>query len=152
VSLLKFQAIDPTAIAIRRHLATAAIALLLVVAVARCASGESSSMPVEQKIDSQLLSALRQRSGNTTTPDAPTSAVKIDADGRTTVDIKATVSDALLQQIKALGGNIISSFPQYHAIRASIPMDRLPDLASLPDVSFIRPAEMPIYNQGNRTL
>ena len=120
--------------------------LLLVGGFSKSAGAMSSSVPAEQKIDSQLLSALRQHSQNTTATDAPISAVKIDPDGHTTVDIKATVSDALLKKIKDVGGNVISSFPQYHAIRASIPVDRLMEIASMPDVSFIRPAEMAGYN------
>jgi hypothetical protein len=121
-------------------------ALLLVGGISRSVDAMSSSISPEQKVDSQLLSALRQHSTSAPQPGAPANAVKIDADGRTTVDIKATVSDALLQKINDVGGNVISSFPQYHAIRASIPVDRLMEIAAQPDVGFIRPAEAPAHN------
>ena len=38
------------------------------------------------------------------------------------MDIKADVTDELLHEIGALGGNVINSFPEYHAIRAAVPV------------------------------
>jgi hypothetical protein len=75
------------------------------------------------------------------------STVQIDSAGGTLVDIKAKVTDAVLARIHGLGGSVISSFPQYDAIRASLPMDRLEELAAMPEVSFIKPAEEPITNK-----
>jgi hypothetical protein len=123
---------------------TVAMVLQLLIAAAEAGNGMT---PAEQKIDSQLLQAARNPSSSATPSNAPRSAIQIGSDGTTMVDIKATVTDALLGQIRALGGQIISSFPQYHAIRASVPISRLIELAELPDVSFIRPAEIPALNK-----
>ncbi len=100
---------------------------------------------LEAKIDSQLLQALETTQGKLA-PQGLASAVRVGADGRTLVDIKATVTKSLLDRIRALGGSIVSSFPQYHSIRASVPINHLKDLAAMPEVSFIRPAEAPSLN------
>ena len=54
----------------------------------------------------------------------PKLRVNLDKDdqGRVLVDIKANVTDALLQYIKTLGGNVIGSYPEYHAIVAGVPL------------------------------
>jgi hypothetical protein len=122
------------------------VAMVLHLLIAAAEAGNAMT-PAEQKIDSQLLQAARNPSNSATPSNSPRSAIRIESDGRTLVDIKATVTDALLAQIRSLGGQIISSFPQYHAIRASVPIGRLIELAELPDVNFIRPAEIPALNK-----
>ena len=64
-----------------------------------------------------------------------------------TVDIRADVTDAVLARIRALGGTVLSSVPQYRAIRARLPLSALEPLARLEAVQFIRPAEQPITHQ-----
>jgi hypothetical protein len=110
-----------------------------------------SRTPEQRKIDSQLLYAERTLRGMPGAPGVPamSSAVQIDRVGGTLVDIKARVDEAVLTRIQALGGSVISSFPQYDAIRAQMPAAALEDLAATPDVSFIKPAEMPIFNKTN---
>ena len=56
----------------------------------------------------------------------PTQRVDLDKDdqGRVLVDIKADVTDTLLQYIGTLGGKVISDFPQYQAIRAKCSTDQ----------------------------
>jgi hypothetical protein len=72
------------------------------------------------------------------------SRVKVDADGTTMVDIKAEVTEAVLAKIDALGGKVISSFPQYEAIRARMPLGQIEALAEMRQVIFIRPAAQAI--------
>ena len=69
--------------------------------------------PVQQKIDSQLLYADKMRRGEPIAEGVPTLRVNLDKDdqGRILVDIKADVTDALLQYIKTLGGNVIGNQP-----------------------------------------
>ena len=111
------------------------------------AETEKPSLAAREKIDSQLLQALDAWKVAPGGHEGVTSAITIDADGKTTVDITATVTDELLTRIRDLGGTVISSFPQYQAIRATIPADQLETLASMPQVKFIRPAEIPAYNK-----
>ena len=97
--------------------------------------------PTQRKISSQLLYAVKMHMGELKNGDRMRyPSVKVDADGTTIVDIKAQVTEAVLAQIGALGGKVISSFPQYKAIRARIPLDQIEALAEIPEVMFIRPA------------
>ena len=42
---------------------------------------------------------------------------------------------------------MISSFPQYNAVRASLPVTALESLAAIPSVKSIRPADVPVNNR-----
>ena len=57
------------------------------------------------------------------------------------VDIRADVTDAVLRRILALGGTVINSVPKYRAIRATLPIVAVEQLAALDAVDFIRPAD-----------
>jgi hypothetical protein len=115
-------------------------------------SEKESRTPAQRKIDSHLLRAAQQHQGLPSPRGVPEmrSTIQVDGAGNTLVDIKAKVTDAVLARIRTLGGSVVSSFPQYDAIRASLPIDRLEELAATPEVSFIRPAEEPITNKISR--
>ena len=66
--------------------------------------------------------------------------VKFETDGRTKLDIDAKVSEALLNAIRAAGGEIINSVPEENAVRAFLPVESAEAIAARPDVKFIRPA------------
>ena len=104
---------------------------------------------VQDKIDSQLLYADKMNRGLLIAEGVPTQRVDLDKDeqGRVFVDIKAEVSDGLLQYIAARSGKVVSSFPQYQAIRASIPLDGLEELAARAEVRFIQPAARALLNK-----
>lgn len=63
------------------------------------------------------------------------------------VDIKANVSNSLIAAIKKNGGTIINAFPQYKAIRASIPITAMETIAGRKDVIFIDKAIKSHTNQ-----
>ena len=75
---------------------------------------------------------------------APSPAVEAEV---VTVDIRADVTPAVLERIRALGGTVLSSVPKYRAIRARLPRSALEALAALEAVQFISPAEQPITHQ-----
>ncbi len=104
--------------------------------------------PAQQKINSQLLYELKMHRGEAIAPGVKTlrTGVKVEADGTTLVDIKAEVTEEVLARIEALGGKVMSSFPQYQAIRARIPLDQIEALAEMQEVIFIRPADEPMMN------
>src|SRR5258707_5226827 len=91
--------------------------------------------PVQQKMDSQLVFALKQSRNqpiaNGGVPQLKISA-KADANGYIQVDITANVTAALLSQIQSSTGTIINSFPQFNAIRASIPLSQAENIAASP--------------------
>src|SRR5262249_42606638 len=103
--------------------------------------------PAQQKIDSNLLwriKEMRREPIATTIVQSLRTEVALDVAGLTNVDISADVSDALLGQIRALGGKVESVFPQYHTIRARIPLMQAERIAALTDVVFIQPVLEPI--------
>lgn len=100
----------------------------------------------QAKIDSQLLYLLKIRRGEKS-PVADVQSlersIRIDRQGCTLLDLEASVSDELIREIQRLGGEIISSFKQFNAIRVNFPIAKLEDLAALKDIKFIRPAAAP---------
>ena len=109
---------------------------------------KSKRTTVEQKIDSQLLYADKMRRGEPIAEGVRTLRVNLDKDdqGRILVDIKADVTDALLQYIKTLGGDVVNSFQQYQAIRASVPLANIENLAARGEVKFVGPAVRAMNN------
>ncbi len=155
------------------HSGLVAILLALVLSVARQAAAQpgqgisaaalaqiqalvqekQARTPVQQKLDSQLVYALKvsrkqaiARGVTALRPD-----VKIDSGGRVLVDIKANVTPGLLQRIKRLGGQVLSSLPRYRAIRARLPLANMEALAGAAEVKFVEPAAEAITNTGSVT-
>src|SRR5581483_10488873 len=96
----------------------------------------------QQKIDSQLLYADAMRRGVPVAAGTPTQRVELDWDkeGRVLVDIQADVSGDLLRLIGSMGGSVVNSFVEYHAIRAAVPLEAVEKLAGDGRVKFIAPA------------
>jgi len=109
---------------------------------------KASRTPIQQKISAHLLHAHKMRKGQDIAPGISSlrTGVKIKADGTTEVDIRAEISESILAQIEASGGTIINQVARYGAIRATIPIEELENVANLPDVNFIRPAEQMMTN------
>ncbi len=102
----------------------------------------------QQKIDSQLIYAARQKATGIVHAAAPKlqPSLRAEADGRIKVDIKGTVTPGLLAAIQAAGGTIISSLPSYHVLLAVLPVESVEALAARDEVLFIRPAQKPMLN------
>ncbi len=102
--------------------------------------------PAQRKLSSQLLDAAGvQPSDSVTRQRAPTADVE---DEVVTVDIRADVTGAVLARIRALGGTVLSSVPEYRAIRARLPLTALGPLATLDAVQSIQLADRAITNQS----
>ncbi len=109
----------------------------------------------QQKLDSHLLYGARMARREAVVPGIPQlprvwSRLKVDAAGRVEVDIRATVSDALLAGLQKLGGEIVSAFPELGSVRARLPLATIEKAAALPDVRFIGPAEEAVVNRVRR--
>jgi hypothetical protein len=113
---------------------------------------KAARTPIQRKISSHLLHALKMQRREPIARGIPTlrSSVNVAGDGSTLVDIKADVTEALLDHIVVLGGTIINSFPQYRAIRAQIPLLQIEAIASFPEVQSIRPADQAVTNTRGR--
>jgi len=104
-----------------------------------------SRTPAQRKLDLQLHYAAMSARGRRLTPGIDSmpqvfSGLQSNATGNVLVDIRAATTTQVLASIQAAGGTVISSVPQYRAIRASVPLLSLETLASLGDVDSIRPA------------
>jgi hypothetical protein len=114
--------------------------------IAALIADKGTRTPAQQKIDSNLLWGIKRLRNEPITRSVPSqgTGVAVNAAGLAHVDISATVSDALLDAIRALGGTVESSFPQYNAIRVRIPPLQAEALAARGDVRFIFPVVDPI--------
>ena len=107
--------------------------------------------PAQQKINTQLLYANKQRHLGSINRKAPKlqASLKLESNGSVKVDIDAVVTEDLLASIRAAGGEVINSFPNDQAIRAALPLEAVESLASREEVRFIRPAVVGETNTGS---
>ncbi len=114
---------------------------------------KATRTPTQQKINTQLLYAAKERRFGFINRRVPTLRASLktqlsDSGRRVKVDIDATVTDDLIAAIKAAGGEILENFPDYHAIRAILPLDQVEPLAGRSEIKFIRPAVGATTNTG----
>jgi len=100
-----------------------------------------------KKLDPQIVLALKKSRGQppfdkptTLEPDIP---VKDDT-GRVLVDVEASISTQLSNQVSVLGGQVIKSSETATTFRAMVPLLQLETLAGRADVKFISPARLTI--------
>jgi hypothetical protein len=119
--------------------------------IAALVTEKQSRTPAEQKIDSQLLQAVRESRGQQMAPgvDLEPAEVGANAAGRLMVDISAIVSDPLIVRIEALGGQIIYPSFRYNTIRARVDLSAVERIADFPEVHFIKPAERSMTSAGS---
>ncbi len=107
---------------------------------------KATRTPDEAKLDSNLLYAMRsvvQASRGVTAMSQQPEYVRnfVDANvasnGTVKVTITASVSDALLAHLTALGATEINAVAQYDSITARVPVDTLLQIAQRPDVRFV---------------
>jgi len=104
-------------------------------------SEKAARTPAQQKINSQLLYEIYKRRGEEKKQAPPeTTGVRIDADGRALVDIRADVSPTLLRTIVRVGGRVVATSAPDRSVIARVPVLRLETLAADPAVRFIEPA------------
>jgi hypothetical protein len=104
---------------------------------------KSSRSGAQLKMDSQLIYKLKMRRGDMIAEGVRTlgTNVQFNAQGKVILDLKARVSDALLNQLKTYGADIVSSVPAYNSIRIQVVIDRIEAIAALPDVIYVQPKQ-----------
>ena len=112
--------------------------------------------PTERKLATSVLMAHRVSRGQAMVQGLgpfPEVAARagVDGKGMVVVDIKAKVTDDLLRAIGDVGGELISSYPSYGAVRARLPIRRVDEIAALPEVRFVGPKELFVLNTGSVT-
>ena len=113
---------------------------------------KASRTPAQQKIDSNILYTIRMLAGQVAAPGVPylNTGVDLDASDNLVLDIVANVTDSLLAQITAAGGEILYTNRGLRSIRATIPPQQIEKIAASPDVIFVSPKQnsMTRANEG----
>jgi hypothetical protein len=115
----------------------AAVAMLALGA-GHTVAGDALPATVVMKLDPQIVLALKQSRGESISaqPDIP---IK-DGAGRVLIDVQATVSPALLNQVTLNGGQVISGSTTATTFRAMFPLAQVEALASRADVRSVAAA------------
>jgi hypothetical protein len=112
---------------------------------------KASRTPAQQKVSSQLLDALKQKTEGAVAASAPNlkaEKLKLSASGKgALVDIDANVSALLLNFIRKVGGTIVNYHEDDHAIRAFIPLEKIESVAAQPQINSIAPAAKAATNK-----
>jgi len=97
--------------------------------------------PAQVKISSHLIYTARMLQGQQAAPGIPVlhTNLELDEQNNLLVDIKAYVSDDLLQRLRSAGVRIIGFNSRHRSIRALIPADKLEAVAAYREVTFISP-------------
>ncbi|MEO8675188.1 MAG: S8 family serine peptidase, partial [Casimicrobiaceae bacterium] len=110
-----------------------------------------SRTPAQKKIDSQLLYAARVAAGSAAAiygalPQVP--SIAPDANGRVKVDIRAAVDSGTLALVTSAGGIVTGSYPGSNSIQASVPLDKLEQIAADPRVISVRRPAIPATSRA----
>ncbi len=105
---------------------------------------KTAKTPTQSKIDSRLfLGALHLQKDRRLASLTDFRFVKAEADGRVPVDIMVTEAaglSAVLAKVESLGGTVRASSAAYRRVSARVSLERLEDLAALPEVRKVRQA------------
>lgn len=114
---------------------------------------KANRSPTQSKISSDLLGAIKAQRREPIVGDAP--ALKPTAhtlqtlqDGQISVDIKGNMTLALQSFIESQGGQVTVNLPQYQAITAKIPLDKVESLAERPEIKSIEVTPRALHNQN----
>jgi hypothetical protein len=113
---------------------------------------KTSRTPAQKKLASPLLLELAFERGTLSRQALPALRTGLERRGeRVLVDLDAEVDGELLHRIEELGGEVVSAFPRYRAVRAELPWGALEALAASPRVGSVRPADTYRRNMTNTT-
>src|SRR5262249_50093617 len=102
---------------------------------------KESRTDAQLKLDSRLIFELKMSRGQPVADgvDTLTNNLPTAPDRRLRLDVQADVSDSLLDTLRGLGAEILSSDAANHEIQLLADLDRVELFASLPSVRFIQP-------------
>ncbi|MEP6682757.1 MAG: S8 family serine peptidase [Parafilimonas sp.] len=113
---------------------------------------KNSRSPIDKKIDSRLLQAVREKLGQQMVKGITLEPANVDADatGMFKADISANITNSFLSKITALGGTIIYASPKYNTVRAMVNLKTVEAIAAYTEVKFIQPAVKSMLVDENR--
>jgi hypothetical protein len=97
----------------------------------------------DRKLDSQLIYELKMRAGAQIAPGVQTieADVPYATDGHAVLDVRANLTAALMEGLADLGAEMLSTSAAESTIRIHIGIDRVQELATMPDVLFVQPRQ-----------
>jgi subtilisin-like proprotein convertase family protein len=98
-----------------------------------------SQSATESKLDSSLVLAKRSKAGRGVASAVPSLQTGVTSD-KVTVDIRATVSEDLLNSLRKAGAGIRAVSEKVGSIRAEVPVAALEGIAGRKDVKLVEPA------------
>ena len=106
---------------------------------------KASRTATQQKVDSQLLYARRIARRQQVAQGVATLSVDVPTavDGRVVVDVRASVTPALMQRLQSAGVTVLSAAPGMKAMRLPAPPDRIQHLPAYSGGGFISPIPPP---------
>jgi len=112
--------------------------------------------PAQRKLATSLLYASREGRGQPMLQGLPAfrrvaDRARVDRDGMVLVDIRADVTDDLLQAIAGRGGQVVLALADFGAVRARVPIQEVEAIAALPEVRYISPRQGFLVNTGSQT-
>jgi hypothetical protein len=115
-------------------------------------SEKAARTPAQQKINSQLLYEIYRRRGEAERKGVPSEPgiVRVDAAGRTLVDIRTDQTAAVRWLIVRAGGSVLSISARDRSVMARVPVLMLETVAADPAVRFIEPAAQATTYRGRR--
>ena len=117
---------------------------------------KAARTPAQRKLATSLLMAHRESVGQAMVQGLPTfrrtaDRARVDRRGMVVVDIRADVTDGLLQAIRSAGGGVLGSYPAFGKVRAELPIRQVEAIAALPEVRHIGSREGFLVNTGSQT-
>ena len=102
---------------------------------------KASRTPVQQKIDSQLLYAQKMALSQPLA--AGVTSLQVDlprtVDNRAIIDIRVPVTDAVLDQLRGLGAEIVEVSAAYKTVIVQVDVTQVEAIAAIPEVIFVGP-------------
>ena len=93
------------------------------------------------KVDSQLLNIIRERKTGKIENASP-ALLQEDSTGTVRLEIKAKVSEKLMEFLRASGASGLRYFNQFDMLQCGLPLASIEKTAMRKDVDFVRPAPM----------
>jgi hypothetical protein len=108
-----------------------------------------SRTPAQLKMDSQLIYAAKMARGERVAANVTTLRVNFsDANQRgVVVDVRADVSAGLMDQMRALGADVLVASPAYKNIRIRVGVGQIEAIAALPDVTYVQPKQQMVTSR-----
>jgi len=105
------------------------------------AAEKRARTPTQRKIDSQLLYGARIAAGRAVATGVTSLRVTLPmtADNRALLDVRATVSDALIARLRGLGADVQATSSRYRHLAVRAPLDLVEAIAGLPEIDRVAP-------------